>query len=95
MCDSMHYLYNDTGLMYPQLVTAACKAESEQEDQLSEGVQVRSAWSEGKDGIVNLREQIASCRWEYRSHRKPQPVTLNSWEVQGMVMETNVIPGAR
>ena len=27
--DSMHYLYDDTRIMYPQLVTAAHKAESE------------------------------------------------------------------
>ena len=44
--------------MYPQLMTAACKAESEQEDQLGEGVPGRSAQSEGKDDIVSLREQI-------------------------------------
>ena len=30
--DSMCYFYDDTRIMYPQLVTAAHKAESEQED---------------------------------------------------------------
>ena len=32
LCDSMCYLYDDMGKMYPQLMTAACKAESEEED---------------------------------------------------------------
>ena len=27
-CDSMHYLYDDQRIMYPQLMTVACKAES-------------------------------------------------------------------
>ena len=30
LCDSMHYLYDDTRILYPQLVTAAHRAESEQ-----------------------------------------------------------------
>ena len=51
MCD-------DLSVMYPQLVTAAWKAESEQEDTLGEGVWVKSAQSEGKDEITNLKEQI-------------------------------------
>ena len=32
LCDSMCYLYDDMRIPYPQLNTAACKAESEQED---------------------------------------------------------------
>ena len=56
--NSMYYLYDDMRIMYPQLMTAAHKAASEQEDQPQEGVQVRSSQSEGKDGIANLREQI-------------------------------------
>ena len=32
LCDSMCYLYDDMRIMYPQLMTAACKAESEQEN---------------------------------------------------------------
>ena len=54
----MHYHYDDLGVMYPQLVTAACKAESEQEERLGEGVQIRLAQSEGKDKTVSLKEQI-------------------------------------
>ena len=38
LCDSMHYLYNDLRKMYPHLMTAACKAESEQADRPGEGV---------------------------------------------------------
>ena len=30
--DSMDYLYDDTRITYPQLVTPGCKAESEQEN---------------------------------------------------------------
>ena len=40
-------------------MTPAHKAESEYKDWPGEGVQVRSAQLEGKDGIVSLREQIA------------------------------------
>ena len=32
LCDSMCYLYDDTRITYPQLVTAAHKCKSEQED---------------------------------------------------------------
>ena len=31
LCNSMHYLYNDMRITYPQLVTVAQKAESQQE----------------------------------------------------------------
>ena len=54
----MYYLYDAMRIMYPQLVTAAHKAESEQEDSHVEGVQARWAQSEGKDGIVSLRDNI-------------------------------------
>ena len=46
--NSMCYLYNDLRIMYPQLVTAVCKAESKQEDRPRDGVQVRLAQSEGR-----------------------------------------------
>ena len=49
-------------MMYPQLMTAAHKAESEQEDQPREGFQVGSAQLEGKDSIVSLREQITQLQ---------------------------------
>ena len=58
LCDSMCYLYSGMRIMYPQLMTAAHKAESEQEDWPREEVWVRLAQLEGKDGIVSLREQI-------------------------------------
>ena len=57
--DLMHYLYDDPGVMYPQLVTRAHKAELEQKDWLGEEVWVRWAQSEGRDDITNLRKQIA------------------------------------
>ena len=44
--------------MYPQLMTAAHKVESEQKDRSGEVVQVRSAQSEGRDNIMSLREHI-------------------------------------
>ena len=59
LSDSMHYLYDDVRITYAQLMTAAQKAELEQEDQPGEGVHVRSTWVEGKDDIVRLSEQIA------------------------------------
>ena len=44
--------------MSPQLMTAAQKTVSEQEDLPREGVQARSAQSEWKDSIVSLKEQF-------------------------------------
>ena len=38
LCNSMHYLYNDPGIVHPQLKTLAHKAESEQEDRPRKGV---------------------------------------------------------
>ena len=55
----MCYLYDDVRIMYPQIMTAAHKAESEQEDSPREGVQVRLAQSEGKYSIMSMRKQIA------------------------------------
>ena len=59
LCNVMHYLYDDPRVMFPKLVTAACKAKSEQEDRLGESVWVRLAQSEGKDELMSLKEQIA------------------------------------
>ena len=39
--DSMQYLYDDMRIIYPQLVKASQKADSEHEDQPGEGIQVR------------------------------------------------------
>ena len=47
--------------IYPEFMTAAHKAESEQEDRPGEGVQVRSAQSEGKDSIVSLRAKCTAA----------------------------------
>ena len=44
----MYYLYDDMRITYPQLMTAAQKAESQQEDQSGEGVNVRSTQVEGE-----------------------------------------------
>ena len=55
----MCYLYNDARITYPQLVTAAQKAESEHEDHTGEGIHVRSIQAEGKDDNAMLSEQIA------------------------------------
>ena len=57
--DSMCYLYDDPRKMYPQLMTAAHKAESEQEDRPREVLQVRLAQTERRDDILSLREEIA------------------------------------
>ena len=58
--DLMHYMYDDAWIMYPQLVTVAQKAESEQEDHTGESIWVRSVqMTEGKDDIAKLSEQIA------------------------------------
>ena len=52
----MHYLYDEPSIMYPQLLTAACKAEPEQEDRPEEGVLLRSVQLEGKDEITGLKK---------------------------------------
>ena len=54
----MCYLYDVTRITYPQLVKAAQKAESEQENLPGEGISVRSTQAEGKDDITRLSEQI-------------------------------------
>ena len=54
----MWYLYDALGVMYPQLMTAAHKAESEFEDRSGEGTQVRSVQTERGDEIMTLEEQI-------------------------------------
>ena len=51
-------MYDGTGITYPHFVTAAQKAESEQEDHTGEGIHVRSIQAEGKDDIMRLSEQI-------------------------------------
>ena len=58
LCDSMHCLYKDMRITYPQLMMAAQKAESEQEDQLREGVCARLSQSEGKENITRLSKKI-------------------------------------
>ena len=55
----MWYLYDDPGVMYPQLVTAAYKAECQYEVRHGEGVWVKLVQAEGKDEITTLRKQIA------------------------------------
>ena len=52
--DSMCYLYDAARITYPQLVTAAQKAESEHEDHSGENIKVRSVQAEGKDEIGKL-----------------------------------------
>ena len=59
LMDSMHYLYDGARITYPQLVTAAWKAESEQEDHTGESISVKSVQAGGKDDIMKLSEQIA------------------------------------
>ena len=43
-------------------MTVAYMAESKQEDRPREGVQVRLAHSEGKDDIMDLKEQITQLQ---------------------------------
>ena len=56
--DSMHYLYDNARITYHQLLTAAQKAESKQEDHTGENIQVRLIQAERKDDIAKLSEQI-------------------------------------
>ena len=55
--NSMHYLCDDMRITYPQLMTAAWKAESQQEDWPGERIHARSTEDEGKDDIMRLGEQ--------------------------------------
>ena len=71
----MHYLYDDTRIMYAQLMTPAHKAELEKEDWPRKEVQVRSAQSEGKDGITSLREQTTQLQVLVQG---PQRTTTNN-----------------
>ena len=80
--DSMCYLYEDTRIMYPHLMKVAHKAELEQEDWPREGVWVRSAQSDGKDGIAGKREQIVQL---WVAVQGPQrTATSNSQQLGGV-----------
>ena len=54
----MWYLYDDLSVLYPLLIAAAHKAESEYEDRLRKEAQVRLAQAAGEDEIMTFREQI-------------------------------------
>ena len=58
LLDSIHYVNDDARITYPQIMTAAQKAESEKEDHTGEVVHVRSIQAGGKDDITRLSEQI-------------------------------------
>ena len=68
LMDSMCYLYDDA-ITYPQLMTSAQKAESEQEDHAGEGICVRYIKVEGKDDIMRLSKHIAQL---WVAVQKPQ-----------------------
>ena len=69
---------------------AAQKAESEQEDHTEEGIHVRSIQAEEKHDIMS---RLCSCKWQYRSPRIPQSVTLASWAVKKMATEKGKTKG--
>ena len=56
---------------------------------------MKSTQSEGKDNAVRLREQIMQLQVAIQGHSNPQPVTLDSQVVKGMVMKINIIPGIK
>ena len=56
--DLMWYLDDDLRVIYPKLMTAANKAESEYEDRLKEGSRVKSVQAEGENEIITLTEKI-------------------------------------
>ena len=82
-------MYDDIRITYPQLVTAAQKAKSEQEDHAGEVICVRSIQAERKD-CEDEQTDCTAAKWQYRSHRIPQSVTFVSWAVKKMVMEKKV-----
>ena len=95
LCDSMWYLYDDMMIMYPQLMTAAHKAESEQKDHPRDAVQVRPVTLEGKMALHIWESKWCSCKWQCMGHRELQPATLDSLEVSGKVIGINIIPGVK
>ena len=79
--DLMCYLYDDDArITYPQLVTAAQKAESVHKDHTGESIMGRSIQAEGKDDIVKLSRQIVQLqlRWQ-----KPQSTTVSDPQQSG------------
>ena len=56
--DSLHYLYDDVHITYPQLVIAARKAKSEQENGTGESVQVKTVQAKGRNDSTKLSKQI-------------------------------------
>ena len=51
-------MYDDPRVIYPQLMTAAHRAESKYEDRPGIGIQVRSMQAVGGDKIITLKTQI-------------------------------------
>ena len=75
----MCYLYDDAMIAYPQLMTAAWKAESEQEDNTGDGIHVRSMQAEEKDDIMRLSKQIAQFQVKVQ---EPQNTAIsNAWQL--------------
>ena len=76
-------------------MTAAQKAESQQEDWPGVGIWVRSPQTEGKDDITRLSEEILQLRVAVQ---KPQKTTISNpqqWEVKELVMAISVMPGVK
>ena len=73
--DSMHYLYDDAKITYLQLISAAQKPESEQEDHKGEGIHVISIQVEGKGDIVILSKQFVQL---WLAVQKPQNSTVSN-----------------
>ena len=86
LCNSMHYLYDDMRIRYPQLVTAAWKAKSEQGDQPWESIWVRSTQAEGWDDIVRLSKKIVQLQVVVQ---KPQKNTISNPQQSGSERDDN------
>ena len=79
----MQYFHIALCVMYHQLVTAACKAESEIEDRPRERAWIRSVKAEGGDKIATLKEQITQLKsGDAEEIGEPHLITLDNWGVE-------------
>ena len=84
--DLMCYLYDDVRITYPQLVTAAWKAESEEEDCTGISIWVKSIQAEEKDDTAKLSEQIVQLGLVMQ---KPQSTAVSNPQQLGSENDRN------
>ena len=92
----MQHLYVGLRVMYPQFMTAACKAVSEHKNGTWEETWVRLVQPEGGDGIATLKEQIMQLQMVIQKPQMGTPLSsLDKLVAEIMRTEIQTIQGER